>query len=126
MSVLVDSSIWVDHFRYGNEHLVTLLHAGLVACHPFVILELACGTPPDRQEILDYLSDLQTIPVLTHDELLHFIHSHKIFGRGCGMVDVALLAAVMVAPGTRLWTADKRLHTVAERLGCAYLPPRTT
>jgi len=120
MMVLVDSSIWVDHLKFGNSHLVELLHAGRVACHPYIILELACGTPPDRQEILEYLGDLHSIPPATHSELLHFINSHQLFGRGCGMVDIALLAATLITPATRLWTADRRLNALAREFGCVY------
>jgi predicted nucleic acid-binding protein len=34
--------------------------------------------------------------------------------------DAHLLAAVMVTPGTTLWTRDERLHMAAERLGVAH------
>ena len=33
MSVLVDTSVWVGHFKQRNEHLVGLLESGLVRCH---------------------------------------------------------------------------------------------
>ena len=122
MSILVDTSVWVDHFKYGNDLLATLLRSGLVVCHPYVILELACGTPPDRSEVLKRLGDLGTVPVATNDELLTFIHGHKIYGQGCGMVDTALLAATLMKPGTSLWTLDKRLLSLAEEFNCAYHP----
>ena len=38
--VLVDTSVWVDHLRRGNEELLALLNEGLVAVHPFVLGEL--------------------------------------------------------------------------------------
>lgn len=41
--VLVDTSVWIDHFRKGNTHLKEILVTGRVACNPFVIGELACG-----------------------------------------------------------------------------------
>ena len=120
MQVLVDTAVWVDHFRHGNNHLVRLLLTGLVVCHPYVILELACGTPPDRREILTYLGDLQKIPLVTDEELLAFIQSNKVYGRGCGMVDIALLAAAKIQSQTRLWTLDMRLNALAQEFGCAY------
>lgn len=118
--VLVDTSVWVDHFKSRNEQLVALLHAGLVACHSFVVLELACGTPPDRQEIIERLGDLQSIQQVTDEELLGFILINKLYGRGCGVVDLALLAAVKIQPQTSIWTFNKRLNALAEEFGCAY------
>ncbi len=43
--ILVDTSVWVSHFREGNAGLATLLTNGEVVCHPFIIGELACGNP---------------------------------------------------------------------------------
>jgi hypothetical protein len=36
---------------------------------------------------------------------------------GIGFADAHLLAAVKLTPGVRLWTRDRRLATVADRLG---------
>ncbi len=44
--VLVDTSVWIDHFRFGNARLVSLLSHDAVLMHPYVLLELACATPP--------------------------------------------------------------------------------
>jgi predicted nucleic acid-binding protein len=41
--ILVDSSVWVEHFRSSQSHLVELLTGGMVAVHPFVLGELSCG-----------------------------------------------------------------------------------
>jgi predicted nucleic acid-binding protein len=46
--VVVDTSVWVDHFRANNRALVELLEFDLVLMHPMVVGELACGTPPER------------------------------------------------------------------------------
>ena len=35
--VLVDTSIWIDHFRNDNEELKGLLLKAKVICHPFII-----------------------------------------------------------------------------------------
>lgn len=121
MFVLVDSSVWVAHFKQRNPRLVMLLEAGLVIFHPYVVLELACGTPPKRREIITMLGDLEAAPVATCEELLHFIDIRQLQGRGCGMVDVALLASALIREGTLLWTLDKRLHVLATELKCAYI-----
>jgi hypothetical protein len=43
---LADSSVWVAHFRKSNGLLQSLLATDQVLCHPLIVLELACGTPP--------------------------------------------------------------------------------
>jgi hypothetical protein len=53
MAVLVDTSVWVDHFPYGNAALERLLMQDAVLCHPWVLGEIACGTPPARLWTLD-------------------------------------------------------------------------
>jgi len=45
-AVLVDTSVWVGHFRRANPRLRSLLENDRVLCHPLIVLELACGTPP--------------------------------------------------------------------------------
>ena len=46
MTVLVDTSVWVDHFRRPNAVLAELMGFDEVLTHPLVVGELACGTPP--------------------------------------------------------------------------------
>lgn len=50
---LVDTSVWIEHFRAGNPELADLLMEGSVLMHPFVVGELACGNLPDRVRTLD-------------------------------------------------------------------------
>jgi predicted nucleic acid-binding protein len=122
VKVLVDTSVWVGHFRQRDEQLVALLQAGLVACHPYVIVEVACGTPPRRREIIDMLGELESVPVATPEELLSLLQRRALFGRGCGFVDVSLLASTLLSDKTLLWTLDKRLDAIAAELGRAWRP----
>lgn len=114
--VLVDTSVWIDHLRRGNHALALRLEQGLIECHPFVIGELACGTLNRRAEILSLLAELPQLPQIDHDDMLVFVESNRIMGRGLGWVDMHLLAAAHLA-GTALWTLDSRLATMAHRLG---------
>lgn len=123
MTVLVDTSVWVGHFKQRNEHLVALLEAGWVVCHPHVVVEVACGTPPHRKAILERLAELESVPQATHDELLAFIAGRALHGRGCGFVDISLLASTLLTDHLQLWTLDKRLEAVAIELGRAYRAP---
>ncbi|GEM_PF-1749053 len=38
--ILVDTSVWIDHLRRGDAHLMITLLAGQVLIHPWVIGEL--------------------------------------------------------------------------------------
>lgn len=126
MNVLVDTSVWVAHFKQRDEQLVALLEAGLVVCHPYVVAEVACGTPPRRAEIIGMLRELECVQVATPDELIELLQRRALFGRGCGFVDISLLASLLLSDQTLLWTLDKRLEAVAAGLGRAYRPSLTS
>ncbi|HDM77042.1 MAG TPA: type II toxin-antitoxin system VapC family toxin [Deltaproteobacteria bacterium] len=118
--VLVDTSVWIAHFRDGNEHLEKLLLDVEVMCHPFIICELACGNLKNRREILSLLRSLSMAPVVGFDEFLYFVDRYSLMGTGIGFVDVHLLASAKMA-GVPLWTMDKKLRPAAAELGLAYL-----
>lgn len=121
MSVLVDTSVWVEHFRKRNEALVELLTHDLTVIHPMVVVELACGTPPaPRSKSLGDLKLLQQVNQASLNEVLEFIERENLYGLGCGLVDMALLASTLITPGAKLWTLDKRLASLAERFGVAH------
>lgn len=123
MSVLVDTSVWVDHFRRSNVELVRLLQADLAWTHPMVLLELACGTPPQpRQRTLGDIAQLQGSQQASQREVLELIEREKLYGLGCGLVDMVLLASTLITPAARLWTLDQRLAALATRFGVAHTP----
>lgn len=122
MNVLVDTSVWVGHFKQRNEHLVALLESDRVVCHPYVVMEVACGTPPNRRTIIAMLAELESTPLATSDELLELIERRRLYGRGCGLVDISVLASALLSEQTLIWTLDKRLAGVAAELNRAYHP----
>jgi hypothetical protein len=113
--ILADTSVWIGHFRTGNEKLAALLNEGQVSCHPFIVGELACGNIKNRDEILSMLAALQGAPVADHEEIIHFISRHKLHGKGIGLIDAHLLASALLS-GSKLWTLDKSLASVAKTL----------
>ncbi|MBK6998887.1 MAG: type II toxin-antitoxin system VapC family toxin [Rhodoferax sp.] len=119
--VLVDTSVWVDHFRQRNRMLVNLLELDLVMVHPLVVGEIACGTPPNRIQTLRDLDGLQATQQASVREVLAWIEQERLherlFGLGCGLVDMLLLASTRMTPGAELWTLDKRLAALATRFG---------
>ncbi len=121
MSVLVDTSVWVSHFRKHNEVLAQLLSKDLVLVHPVVQLELACGTPPaPRQQTLEAIGLLQAAQQPSWRDVADFIERESLFGQGCGVVDIVLLMSALLTPGARLWTLDKCLADLAIRFNVLY------
>ncbi len=113
---LVDTSVWIDHFRAGVRELESLLGRGLVATHPFVIGELACGGLRSRKRVLADLACLPIVKPAHHDEVLHFVSERHLWGKGVGWIDAHLLASAVMT-GCSLWTRDRRLAATARTLG---------
>jgi predicted nucleic acid-binding protein len=113
--ILVDTSVWIDHFRDGRSGLASLLDRGEVLMHPYVVGELACGNLSARGPTLELLEQLRTITVADHTEVMTFIERRRLHGRGIGYIDAHLLASAAI-DGARLWTTDRRLRTVAMKL----------
>jgi predicted nucleic acid-binding protein len=120
--ILVDSSVWIEHIRSSNSHLVGLLKTNSVAMHPWITGEIACGNLARRATMLALLKALPQIQPADEDEVLFFLDRHRLAGKGIGYIDVHLLAAAAIA-SIQVWTADKRLARVAAELGLQYLPP---
>ena len=117
--VLVDTSVWVSHFRESDNGLVDLLNNAEVACHPFIIGELTCGNLKNRTTVISLLEALPMAVLVEHEEVLAFIESHDLMGKGLGYVDVHLLASAVLT-SVSLWTLDKKLEKAAEGLYCKY------
>jgi predicted nucleic acid-binding protein len=114
--ILADTSVWIDHFRYGNADLVTLLNRQQIAIHPFVLGELALGSLKARTSTLAALESLEEVSVAHDGEVLRMIDELALFSKGLGYVDVHLLASVRLDSRSRLFTLDKRLLAVAQAM----------
>ena len=117
--VLVDTSVWINHFRKNDHQLEKLLFNGSVVCHPHIIGELACGNIKNRQEIVSLLQALPQIPLIEFEEFLYFIEQNQLYGKGIGFVDIHLLASAKLDQ-IPLWTADKRLQAASAKLNLKY------
>lgn len=123
MNVLVDTSVWVGHFRQRNDALIRLMESDQVLTHPLVVAELACGTPPaPRAQALGDIGLLQAARQATLGEVMALLERERLYGLGCGLVDVILLASTLITPGGRLWTLDQRLSALSARFGVEYRP----
>ena len=116
--ILVDTSVWVDHFRAADSRLTDLLLEGHVLSHAFVTGELACGNMRRRAEVLALLGALPQLPTMASEDALRFLDVQHLMGKGLGWIDVHLLASVVVSR-EQLWTKDRRLADAAHRLGVA-------
>ena len=113
--ILVDTSVWIDHFRHGNDRLAELLNINEVYCHPFVIGELACGNLKKRDVVLSLLSELPRAKLADHNEIIRFIDIQHLYGRGLGWIDAHLLGSALLT-GCDFWTLDKPLMVAAQKL----------
>jgi predicted nucleic acid-binding protein len=120
--VLADTSVWIAHFRKPNPVLQTLLSADQVLCHPMILIEIACVTPPaPRERTLSDLRQLRSANVANTEEALELIEREQLQDSGCGAVDVLLLGSVLLTSDTVLWTLDKNLEALAARFGISFV-----
>lgn len=115
--ILADTSVWVEHFRSGNDELRKLLGNRSVVMHPYIVAELALGSLRDRTSTLAFLDLLPQAKVAQSSEVRQMIEARCLYSQGIGLIDAHLIAATYLNPPTLLWTKDKRLRAVAERLG---------
>ena len=120
--ILVDSSIWIDHFRHGDLDLTKIIGDDLLLCHPFVIGELALGSLRDRDAVLAFLAAQREAIVATHAEVMTIIDRYSVFSMGIGYTDAHLLTSTLLDRRSSLWTRDKRLAAAAQKVGAALYP----
>lgn len=116
MRVLVDTSVWIDHFHRADTQLQAWLRAGMVWTHTVVIGELAAGRLKHRTEILRHLQKLPQADEIDLLEGLHLLEAHQLAGRGLSWSDVQLLAAAQIDRLT-IWTRDRALGAAAKAIG---------
>jgi len=118
--ILVDTSVWIDFLRQGDEGLADLLRQNRVCIHPMIIGELACGNLQNRTQLLKLWRNLPVAFEASHKEAMYLLDSNNLMGKGIGFVDLHLLAATHLTADARLWTRDRRLQQVAVSLSVAF------
>jgi predicted nucleic acid-binding protein len=117
--VLVDTCVWVRHFRQRNPLLVDMLVDGEVWCHPIIVGELSMGNLRNREQaIFDFLQ-LNRPPLATHEETHQMVESRRLWGRGIHWNDAQILASAVIGD-IPLWTFDERLKEIATDLGIGF------
>jgi predicted nucleic acid-binding protein len=117
--ILADTSVWIGHLRGDEARLAPLLAAGMVLMHPAVLGEVALGNLRARAAVLGAMARLPRAVASTDAEALALVDSRALHGLGIGWVGVHLLAATLLTPEARLWSADRRLAALAARAGVA-------
>jgi predicted nucleic acid-binding protein len=115
--ILADTSVWIDHFRVGNQKMRDRLNHGLIVIHPLITAELALGSLRHRTKTLLLLDQLPQLRVAHLTEVRAMIEARRLYSLGIGLVDAQLIASIFINPLTLLWTKDKQLFKVADRLG---------
>lgn len=116
--ILVDASIWIDHFRTADPRVLMLAATGELGLHPYTLGELMLGGLPAQGGVLDDFLQLAKPPIASPAEMQAFITWAGLANTGVGYVDAHLLLSARMG-GAGLLTRDKRLHAQAERLGVA-------
>lgn len=115
--IIVDTSIWIDHLHKGDKVMHQLLAEDAVMLHPFVLGELALGSLRNRKKVLAELETIPAAPMVAIEDVLELIEQRGLSGSGIGLIDAHLVASTLLDADDLLWTKDRRLASVAERLG---------
>jgi predicted nucleic acid-binding protein len=118
----VDTSVWIrflaNRAPYASE-LERLLGLDEVAGHALIYGELLIGDHGGRRKLLTSYEQMHQAGIVPHREVVAFVRDRRLYGRGLGWIDVHLLASAVV-DRLLLWTADRRLASVAKELGVDY------
>jgi predicted nucleic acid-binding protein len=121
--ILVDTSVWIDHFKQPLAAVHDLSRSEQILGHPFITGELAVGHLPRWEDTVRTLRLLLQARIASEAEFVKLISSERLAATGLGFVDVHLLASCRITPGTRLWSRDKRLAGYADQLGVGWQEP---
>jgi hypothetical protein len=119
--LLVDTPVWVPHFRHGTAGLETRLEEAQVVWHPFLIGKIACG---DLKNRVKYYLSCRLAPWPSRQIMRRYCSLSKpidlFMGQGLGCVDMHLpiSAALSDVP---LWTFERKLNKTASMLGLDHL-----
>jgi predicted nucleic acid-binding protein len=120
--IVVDTSVWIDHFRKQDTPLRHLLNEVQIALHPCVWGELLLSGLPKSGPVAEALIELDEAPLASAAEVAAFIVWANLAGTGLGYVDAHLLVSAKMLPNGSVLTNDRKLHAQAVRLGIAYTP----
>ena len=118
MVVLVDTSIWVDYFRGGNNssELDTLIDENLVATNDIILTELVPYLKVKRQiTVIKLLQEVSRIPMqINWEELIEYqVRCLKAGANGVGIPDL-IIAQNARANNCRIYSLDKNFRLLSQ------------
>lgn len=118
--ILVDTSVWIDSFQKGFAAVEKITNEPVICIHRFIVGEFAVDNLGNRHKVIDILNNLYHVKIIDDKDVLNLVKEKKLYGKGIGYIDCHLLASAVSMPNTLLWTHDRRLHSVAVKLGVAF------
>lgn len=114
MSVIFDTSIWIEYFKGNDEYFSLcqeLIEKGEVKTIEIIFAELLQGAK-NRKETEMLKSYFELIPKAEIDQLYilsgEFSQNEKLFSKGIGLIDACIIKAT-IASNSKLWTLDKKI-----------------
>ena len=115
--ILVDTSVWIDHFRVEEPELTKLLNLSDLLVHPYVVGELIMGNIRPLDKVIALLASLPRLEPVGEAKFYDYVIGNSLNGTGLGFVDAHLIAAAKQNDAIIIWTRDKRFAVQARRLG---------
>jgi predicted nucleic acid-binding protein len=114
MSIILDTSIWIEYFK-GNVHYFDtcqqLIEKGEIATIELIFAELLQGARSKREvEMLKAYYELTPKVEINHLYILagEYSQKEKLISKGIGIVDACIITATMTS-NSKLWTLDKKI-----------------
>lgn len=117
--ILVDTSVWIDHFRTPNLVLARLMADEAAYLHPLVFGELCMGDLRPRRETVRTLLRLPFTRAAADIDVLTLVENEALFASGLSFIDAHLLTSAVLDRRFSLLTRDKRLAAASARLNIA-------
>jgi len=118
MSVLVDTSVWIDYLRIGTQerHIDTLIEENLIVINELILSELVPTLTIQRQSKIISLLNLfpkQSISIDWNEIILFQTRCLKKGFNGIGIPDL-IIAQNAIQHHTALYSIDKHFRLLAE------------
>ncbi|MEE9494532.1 MAG: PIN domain-containing protein [Gammaproteobacteria bacterium] len=118
MDVLVDTSIWIDYFKEGNEltDLDALIDENLVVTNDLILAELIPYLKVKKQfTVIKLLQEISRIPLqINWDEIIEFqVRCLKAGANGVGIPDL-IIAQNAKANNCKIYSIDKHFRLLKQ------------
>jgi predicted nucleic acid-binding protein len=119
-SVLVDTSVWIEHAKTNIIELSELIDADRVVTHERVLEELFMGGSAEYKVLEEVVYELPSYRAGSMTEFINFASSLGREKRGLQANDLHLLIIAMKVPNCKIFTLDRRLRDLSYMFGVLY------